>query len=49
MCYTSSVFNVFNLTTLLNVAELVWAKKNFRLIGMTATDNKVFWIWIELN
>ena len=36
------VFNVFNLTTLFNVAELVRAKKNFRLIVMIATDNKVF-------
>ena len=34
----------------INVAELVWAKKNFRLIVMIATDNEVFWIelnWIE--
>ena len=29
------------------MAELVWAKKNFRLIVMIASDNKVF--WIELN
>ena len=28
------------------MAELVWAKKNFRLIVMIRTDNKVFWIWI---
>ena len=27
MRYTSFCFNVFNLTTLLNAAELVWAKK----------------------
>ena len=26
---------------------MVWAKKNFRLIVMIATDNKVF--WTELN
>ena len=25
----------------------MWAKRNFRLIVMIATDNKVF--WIELN
>ena len=34
MCYTCFCF----------VAELVRVKKNFRLIVMIATDNKVFWI-----
>ena len=28
------------------MAELVWAKKNFRSIVMIATDNKVIWIWM---
>ena len=42
-----SVFNVFNLTTLLNVAKLVWAKTNFRLIVVIATDHTVFWIEFE--
>ena len=31
-----------NLTTLFNVAQLVWAKKKFHLIVMIATDNKAF-------
>ena len=28
------------------MAEWVWAKKNFRLIVMIATDKKVIWIWM---
>ena len=28
------------------MAELVWVKKNVRLIVIIATDNKVFLIWI---
>ena len=28
------------------MAELVWVKKNVRLIVIIATDNKVFFIWI---
>ena len=38
----ASVFHVFNLTTLFYVAELVRAKKNFRLTVTLATDSKVF-------
>ena len=40
----ASVFTVFNLIKIVNVAELLWTKRNSRLIVMIATDNKVFWI-----
>ena len=45
LCFIPAVFNVFNY--IVNVAELVRAKKHFRLIVMIATANKLF--WTELN
>ena len=43
VCYTSSF--LMCLTILFNVAELVWAKKSFRLIVIIATNNSLLnWI-----